>query len=370
MFDIEQFIEQDFINFFKQLTHHNIQYCIKGGMAYDVYFKSSSKSKDYDIIVSSKHIEPLMSYLFDFVRQHTNEIVYEGASGMIEMFDFHKVDVRQNASVYSFEKRPVEPVTVRRFGIENYEYNGDPYILDVAVVDHVDDDDVNIINDVKYLSLTNFIKDFLLHTVEVRYNRYKSLLANSMTSTEKDNQCYEIILRCKHHLEQRLSSTGSGVQLLNYLFDKFFKIAMSFSCIETVTVFDDTINTAYVTLEDRIENESEELYDVYQEHDIDSLLEECNGMLRDVIIKYEDTGIRTSFESKYNRVMKRLDNILDIRWENLTPTFQTFLTATTHSGDIELFRTNNQCHASLHDRKIIKDTSGCLLRPRNYYTLG
>ena len=361
-FDMEEFLE---VVVPSMLTNRT-DYYIKGGLAYDAYFKNKTNSVDFDVIGTPSFVKYVQEYLTEYSK-----------------------NLNINLSAKISPPSDEDGFTMVQFAFKDYTVDGkDPFFMDVVL----SDSNLEYITmcGLNYMTLVNFVVDLLVtqdHRL-VKTKKYtKVLMKENKDDMYKDieefNKKYSINLPIVSNTTVILDNT---IKLLDYYLDNcvlnekvvckikettliFLEQLRSKQDLKIIDdilpVLNDVNDITRTKLEDEIEDKTEqdeidEHMDIWDDFIIEyvNVLAAINGII--------NTRIESeSIFSKYKKTRKRFKNVVDISWENLSTKFKRYLLVHCDrvGTDLELFNHSETCKAYIkcleHNFQILKNVSNC-----------
>lgn len=350
-------------------------YYIKGGKAYDIYFKDREKSIDYDVCGNYDFLKYMDAKLNEYASKHNLNLI--------------RLDLEAESTSFNAE--------LHQYGFQDYFYSDDkdPYFLDIIIDNRymIKDQDFFIINGINYMSFNKFFSDLVDATLEDRYKAIQKYTQYTMKRIFDDFDSFEI----KYY--DNLSFVDNIRNIVNDFLhfinkeknDKIRDILIEYYYNPLVIALRNYMNdrvTLVESLDKIIKNPvPDEKIDFIQFEDEDSEDEMNTGEILDGIYEFfsllkKDIFVdRTSYYKKYIKTRRRYKNIIDISWDNLTDEFKMFLidicneSGKSHLELFPLIDISDTCKIYINcgNRvgewpRIIKETSGCIseLKEKEY----
>jgi hypothetical protein len=356
MFDINEFVK---VNVPSIILHNRKDYYVKGGIAYDKFFVNKTNSIDWDLVGTEE---------FDiFVEQQMQ--IYAKDMGL------------------TVKKRRAEfnDLSMHQYGFEGYEAEkNDPFFLDVLIKSKVKSNDYYTIDNINYMNMPDFVSDLIITMID-RHKKadiYQVYINGSSISEDIDK------FNHKNNEKFSLDMTLESLIILTLeLYKKYILNKVVISLNKKI------LNDVYVSKLEKLDRDTSwsEYFKILNESPIDYLEKmgnKLNPNTYDILEKeleiYEEFSEsfsevassvysyqKTMNESemtykKYNKTVKRMENIIDISWKNLSDEFKIYLlTKCRNTGeDTMLIEVSDTCSSVFNcDKKyplIVKDTSGCI----------
>jgi len=328
-------------------------YYVKGGRVYDIYFKDTTNSIDWDLVGTREFLLYIESKCEEWAKI------------------FNKKLLKRNAA---FEDR-----NMIQYGFDEYEEEkGDPFIFDIIIDDTIiDDTKYTTINGINYMKMENFVED-LITTLDDRATKLKKYFnvlgknGDSYKEVEKYNKDH----KTNFNLDKLKNFDQQTIDHFNQYISKNIKEERVKKIIQ-----DNIINKiSNININKHENGEEEDLQDILDKQDpTDEETEEMGKFL----FLYEDwnSDIKANFTlqrtgkieksiafKKYIKTNKRTNNVININWNNLTDVYKIYLLnecTTKGSKEIKLFKVNETCKAILNCRtkNLRRTTKTCIKNP-------
>lgn len=287
-------------------------YYVKGGKAYDIYFKDDQKSIDYDISGNYDFLNYIDTELNSYATKHNLNLI--------------KLKLDPESTIFHAE--------LHQYGFQDYFYSDDkdPYFLDILIHDTemVPYDDFFKINDINYMSFNKFFTDLIDVTLENRYTDVKKYSQYTLKKVFNDFDSFKITYSDTSFIENIQTLLSAFKNYINEApNDQINAILMEYYYRPLVVALNDHINdriTLVNLLEAIIQNPvPDEKIDMIEDDDLttgeiqDGINEFFSLLIRDIFVD------RTAYYKKYMKTRRRYKNIIDISWTNLTDAFKMFL---------------------------------------------
>ena len=328
------------------LSYRN-DYYIKGGRAYDVYFKDSQPSADWDVVGS----------------RHFFEYLHGKLSKIAEDFGI-------KLSVYE-TRNPTTDKPMVQMGFEGHEMEADdPYILDVVISESIHYDEIC---DLNYMPLLDFVKDLLI-TYENRADQTRDYLSSLgeegplLKYAKKFNETYGTEFDINKSFEENRDQI---VYFLREYSDRLFperirEIINRGIIIPLETAKDpsyeevDGILKADLSEGVASEEDEEKLWEFER-----FLVEDFAEIIAGSFLLERNKREYFQRSQKLRKTSRRFNNVINITWENLTCQYKIWLIKNCDRGAgdyLPLFDIDPTCRATLScvQKKISRNTSGCL----------
>jgi hypothetical protein len=335
-------------------------YYIKGGRAYDAYFKDSTNSSDWDIVTNRAGVSFIETYMTQ----------YASRTG---------VSIQRNETSFLIGR---ETVPMVQFGFRDYDIEGDPFLLDILIVEK--ELHGTPISEFYFMPIIDFISDLIitLGDRDKKLTKYKNSMkpiGPVVNEAKKFNKRYGSnfdITNISSCIELRDISlpiiseyiSKNGTPLVSRLFiEEYVEKLRDLDLRGAVT---DCIDKYYkIQLESDIDSkwESEEEKTDEDEDSYSGLTDYMSDYFNDIVdgvLSFRKNKLETeNISKKYLKTLKRMGNAIDISWENLSDGYKIHLLS--RCGDepeIDLFNLSSTCtaHLSCKDFFISKNTSGCV----------
>ena len=323
------------------ILYGRTDYYVKGGRVHDIYFKDSTNSIDWDLVGTKQFLSYVESKCEEWAKKFDKTLITNTAA-----FGDHRMI---------------------QYGFQEYEEEkGDPYIFDILIYDNITKKEYTTINGINYMKMENFVEDLIitLHERAIFSKNYFKV------SDEPDRDVKEY--NKKHGTNFNLDQLEDFDQQTIDHFKNYIKKIKSEKVKEIIQ--DSIIN--------KIINKGEEddpqsiLYDMEptkkEVKELDKFVDfyedwnsEINANVRQQrLVKIE----KSKYIKKYIKTNKRTNNVINIKWENLTDVYKTYLInecITNRSREIELFKVNETCKAILNCRtnNVRSTTKKCIKNP-------
>lgn len=344
--NVEEFCNVVMYSLMKNLK----DYYVKGGKCYDFYFKKKSNSPDWDIVATPETHKKLLSKLEEYAK-------------LTKL----KLQSRQTF---------IDDLPMYQYGFIGYSIAGDPFLIDVVIKKDLSSTDYTKIGDINYMQFEKYIVD-LLRTYDIRSDSVKTYIELSnngqiIKDFDKFRMKYKFIDVTKIESFEKL--TQQTLEFLRKIlqsisdecYKKYFKVVdvLIKSNVKTPEDFDDIFKSDDYDPEllkdessgDEIDDDEifEKMYDILQDYYETIIL----GWTSYQLNKEEYYGSM----SKFKRIHKRLTQIIDINWDNLSNEYKIYLLdKCRNSNEIKLFNINDNCMAVLKcaSSNIEKKTDKC-----------
>ena len=334
-------------------------YYIKGGKAYDAYFKNKTNSIDWDVVMNQETFDELSKELNEYAKRF---------------------------SLTLMEKKTKFPdETMIQFGFkgEFYDDSKDPYFLD-AIIKDIKDVTKNIapINGLNYMDLSLFVKD-ILETLSDRYDKVMKYM-NSRKNIQDNSTLEKFNLKYTQNMSYNYDSVAEFknntiIQLAHFIrsksynnknvYDLFYnniirpleKLGDNEQYSKVVSILgeweyeDDSI---YNSLNETEKNQFDYIYEYVQTY-FDDILSDFN---QHFLVKLELKAIG----SKYMKTIKRTQEVLNISTDTISEEYMEYLSGVCQNDKEQkfhyLYNLNKTCRASFvcKRKEIKKSISTCI----------
>jgi hypothetical protein len=355
-FDINEFVDVTI----PVILHDRKDYYVKGGKAYDTYFLDKTNSIDWDLVGTKE---------FNFFLKNTME-KYAKSMGLVV-----------NSRNSDFDGTPMI-----QYGFEGYEVEkNDPFFLDVLIVFEIKSDNYCTINNVNYMNIVYFVADLILttedrHTKATNYNKSITGGSDSFVDLYNFNKRYnekfslEIGLPKLKQLTVTLFTNYINTKKLNEVTYKILKELYvdklkrldDITWIKYMEIINEDSRDVLDNMEGKISSEKfKESED--QLSDIEPFFSTFSSDVAGSIYAYQKTKAEseTTF-LKYHKTVKRLKNIINISWSNLSKDFKKYLLIKCEKTgqSTKLFNMSPTCQATVecNNKHIVlkKNTDNCI----------
>lgn len=346
----------EFINIIipSMLTNMQSQnYYIKGGKCYDVYFKNTTNSKDWDLVTDSKTLD----YILEFMKKYAANF---------------NTQVLQEETLFPNLEGDNEPLI--HLGFKDFSTDIDPFLLDITVRDT--DLEYTTLNSLNYMTIFEFVQDIIItyknraekvqkytsdtdilddvnNDVKSFNNRYKQTM--DIISAES---CREIVDKTRSQFILYLQS--NSLPKIKKLYEKFIQNILKFDsddCLDYDSVYKN-IDIEDVWCNMSKTEEEDENFEQIQAYVSDYFNDIIYGWITYKLAMKE----KKLNQEKYEKTSKRIGNVIDISWDNLSELYKKYLLTECHDKDkVSLFNISDTCQAYLtcDTKSIIKSTKTC-----------
>jgi hypothetical protein len=337
---------EDFMNVIIPLFLSKIdtEYYVKGGKAYDFFFRQGTNSIDWDIVMSKRTYEKLADQLRNFGKINGNWVLKETNRknfGMIQL---------------SFEKHDK---------IFYYDDSNDPYFMDCVIEEDIKEDPV-IWEGIRYMNMTHFVTDLIV-TLTNRYDRVRSQMQRFL----KIKKTLGSMIPYVDNVDKVKAYIMEKVQDLDdkNAISKFTIFIRNYKPPEKLSNLGEIITNMLIDM-NHFDSNIDDMYDEKNEERPENdkkILEELNDKISE-IAEYFLLQQETKIISKYLKTYKRAQNVSKISWEHLSDKYKRYLLENCKGTTLDIFSISNGCKAYLNCMSIYidKDTTGCFPNMKKY----
>ena len=329
------------------------KYYVKGGRAYDIFFKNKSYSLDWDINTTQSGVDEII----DIYQRYADE---------------HGLKLIINTSNY-------DGSLMYHVGIENHPLQGDVYIFDIVVGDKFDPNIKTVdINGVSYIPMSYFFSDLLI-TQYNRFNKSKKYYNDITNVYLEEAQIFygipqsldidtveNVFIKSLPFLCYSLDRKGSVenkilIPHLKNILAELAKYKPVFNSSEPNSQSAQIID--YIR---ELESQEEDILSRQRNYD----MIEWFDLYKDYLDAISNTiEVRQHIDkafSIYKKTRIRYNNLIDLSWSGLSDEYKIWLLSQCQSkdqlGDIELFNISPGCRSFLRcvDKTVHKSTHTCL----------
>lgn len=307
-------------------------YYVKGGRAYNAYFKNKIDSIDYDIVTLETGV--------------IKSFMEESASK-------YKLILIEQQQTVELEKTPYK---LKQYGFQfmTYDKTNDIFIIDVLEM-KINENDVTNLNNILYYNFDLFVND-VLKTCIYRYNlnkRYKEC-----KSKNNDDSIYT-------DLDNFNNKYGSKIEFSTII--PLYEFAE-----KTIYILKKEKNTEYFVtqLQKLIDTKNIDFNtytDIYSKFTGNNEPEIVEAYFNDVLSGYNTYSLinieAEASEYKYIKTERRKKKILSLDWSELSDVFKIYIIQMCNTNDkiIKLFNISSTCNAvyDCNIKNIILNVNQC-----------
>jgi tetratricopeptide (TPR) repeat protein len=313
-------------------------YYVKGGRAYDAYFKDKTDSKDWDIVGTKECFDFLILNLKQFSKKWKLNLHYDPTV-------FPNGD-----SGYQVGFKEVW-----------YEKN-DPYFLDFSISSNIE---FIILNNIQYMLFMDFSAD-LLKLASIRQEKFSELRrsiseeGNIPKSIEEFNKKYGVDFGLENSFEQYKYKT---VSLMKQVVHQIKNSELKSFQEKIIERFQNNVSN-FKQAEDFFKNlYSKDFEDDDQYFELESFYEDILDIYSAHRYFQNNISEFNLAENKFHKTIKRRDNLLNISWKNLSTEYKRLLLLNcTRDEVVKIFgQPGRSCLAyfDCKELKLVKETTGC-----------
>lgn len=330
---------EDFMNVIIPLflSELDTEYYVKGGKAYDFYFREKSNSIDWDIVMTKKTYEILVEKLRSFGTK--NGMVLKEIS-------------RQNFGMIQLSLQKGDEIFY-------YDDSKDPYFMDCVIEEEIKENPV-IWNKIRYMNMTHFVKD-LIETLSNRYEIVRNKTKKFFASKKQLASIVKNINSLKDAKLYVMSHLNSLEDI--YVKDKLRDFLVKYQPPEKLHNLGEIISDMMVDF-NRVDTDIDDHYDSIgkERNDNDKEnLEKLNIDMSDIsafyLLQKESAMIRYKYHKTYNRAQ----NVAEISWDKLSDEYKRYLLENCSGTELNIFAVGTACKAYIEckSKNVVKNTSGC-----------
>lgn len=331
------------------LSYRN-DYYIKGGRAFDIYFKDNQPSIDWDIVGSEEFIK--------YLKESLTDIANKAGITLLE----------------NITRNPTTDEPMIQLGFEGYEMEpNDPYILDVVISDNIHGDKITIL---QYMPFTDFVAD-LIYTLDKRADQTEEYLASlgdegvlkkeAGNFNEKYGTNFDITKSFDENKQEIIEFLK--VYIFHHFEDKNTRKIIMEKIVIPLKSLD---NPTFDEINKIISTDLSRNFEGYDEEDIDSienfeefLTQDFNDILGGIFSLDTNKKESMKISLKFNKTFRRYNTIVNMTWDNLTDEYKIWIMrncSTEAKGYLTLFNIDPLCKATLScpQMKVYKNTTGCI----------
>lgn len=370
MINIKEFNENVIPLFLQNTPEKN--YYIKGGRCYDAYFKDTTNSKDWDLVTDEKTLDYLITRMTEYGK-------------------LLNIEVQRRDAEFPNIKGQYEHMV--QLGFKNFSIDGDPFLLDIIVRDK--ELIYTTIDNLNYMPLLDFVEDII-----ITYDNRANMFDDSVTKTSGDAK-KPIIKKVnrfnrKYNQNMDIFSIESCQTLIENTRNQFIEYIKSHALPKVGKLYIDFMNKIQKFNDFKQDNCINNYYDVYGKYDIEDIWEKIDNKTQDdddnfnyiqeFIYDYFNDIIgnwdtldknvteRKLFQEKYEKTSKRIGNVIDISWDNLSNSYKKYLmTKCQDNKEISLFNMGDTCNAYLKcgtQNVVTRNTKKCIKTNPKHNQLG
>lgn len=338
MFNIDDFLKICVPSFLKNRK----DYYVKGGKAYDIYFKDKTNSIDWDLVGSKS----FKDYL---------EVILK----RIEKFFSLKLLIRNTE---------IKGNKLYQYGFkDHYIENNDPYLIDLILDTKFKIGNFTILNNLNYMKISDFMSDLLVTKSErlLQLRKYENKRNNDNMIKDIKNfiETYnmdmdidkilssdlrQVIKYTEPYFKKYIINNSNNVNkviIYNSIIDplnKYYKNTKNIDYNELIAIFNTDIEQI---LEEKYnDNITSSVYENIQE-----MSEFINNFSSDILSSLNainNNNIeKKMITRKYNKTLKRYKNIINISWDNISDLYKIYILSTCYkTGSVD-----KDHHLALYD---------------------
>lgn len=351
-------------------------YYIKGGKAYDAYFKNKTNSIDWDVVMNQETFDKLSKQLNEYAK----------------IFSLTLMERKTN----------FQDETMIQFGFKDefYDDSKDAYFLDAIIKDEKDiTNNIATINGLNYMDLSLFVKD-ILETLSDRYDKVMKYM-NSRENIQDNSTLKDFNLEYKQNMSYNYDSVAEFKNNTIFKLVHFIR-SNSYNKKDKKKMAKKVYNLFYNNIIKPLQNIALEnlghkdqylkvtsifLEWEYQDDDSYNNLNETERIHFRSIYKYVETyfqDILSGFNqrllaklelkaigSKYMKTIKRTQEVLNISTDTISEEYMEYLSGVCQNDKEKkfhyLYNLNKTCRASFtcKRKEIKKSISTCISEEEN-----
>jgi hypothetical protein len=352
-------------------------YYIKGGKCYDAYFQDTTNSKDWDLVADEKTVNYVINRMTEYGK---------------------KLDIEVQRRDTSFPNIEGDDEPMVQLGFQDYSIDGDPFLLDIIVRN--EELIHTTINKLNYMPLLDFVKDII-----ITYDNRANMVYNYVTATSKDakNPIIKEVNDFNQKYEQKMDIfTESCQTLIENTRKQFINYIKSNALPKVREVYIDFMNKIQEFNDYNQDNCIEEYINIYSEYkddedrEIEDMWDEIADKtknddsnfshIQDFISEYfsdiitnwdayrKNVTERNPLQGKYEKTSRRIGNVIDISWDNLSNSYKKYLMSECQNKEeISLFNMGDTCNAYLKCKPqyvVKRNTTKCIKTNLKHSELG
>lgn len=305
------FINKNFPDFLRYSGNKN-NYYVKGGRVHDVIFKDKTGSIDWDIVATKEFKNMFVKFITLFSEKY-------------------------NLTIIKKEHPPDKTYQLFQYGFEEYEDDDDKFIVDINMyIENYNSipDDFFTLDGINYMTLEDFTND-IMTLYDKRYILIKDRLenddqieeiqenVNEIFNVDIERELYydinkfiEYTLQLFIKKSKKYTKSELYLKIIENIYKSLYDISRDTKTRKELDKISIIINRIYEYLEYKKEYLDEQFRDY-----IENYLHILRSMIR---LKMDLLEIPT-FYKKFIKTAKRVDNIINIDWNNLSDNYKEYV---------------------------------------------